>query len=138
MAARALKDLMADGEAVAAHRPWPRAVVSSEIWSEAAQQLQGGHLTLLGLWGEPGIVHMAVLDEGMWQGAVLSLRCVDGRFPSVVCIRRRSGSSARLRISSASPPTARPIREPGSITGNGAWRSRLPRTCRRHCARAPT
>ena len=83
MATRALKDLMADGEVVAAHRPWPRSVVSADIWSEAAQQLQGGHLTLLGLWGEPGIVHMAVLDEGTWQGAVLTYRCIDGRFPSV-------------------------------------------------------
>src|SRR5687767_15164989 len=83
MAARALDDLMKEGEAVAAHRPWPRAIVSAEIWSETAQQLQGGHLTLLGLWGEPGIVHMAVLDEGTWRGGVLSLHCAGGRYPSV-------------------------------------------------------
>ena len=83
MAVRALSDMMAAGEAVAAHRPWPRAIVSAEIWSEAAQQLRDGHLTLLGLWGEPKTVHMAVLDEGTWQGAVLSLHCPDGRFPSV-------------------------------------------------------
>ena len=83
MAARALNDLLVGGEAVAGHRPWPRAIVSAEIWSEAAQQLHDGHLTLLGLWGEPKTVHMALLDEERWQGAVLTLRCPDGRFPSV-------------------------------------------------------
>ncbi|HEY7608356.1 MAG TPA: NADH-quinone oxidoreductase subunit C [Alphaproteobacteria bacterium] len=83
MAVRALNDMMAKGEVVAAHRPWPRAIVSAGIWSEAAQQLHDGHLTMLGLWGEPKTVHMALLDEGTWQGAVLSLACPDGRFPSV-------------------------------------------------------
>jgi Ni,Fe-hydrogenase III large subunit len=83
MSTRALKDLLDEGEGVAAHRPWLRAVVSAAIWSEAAQQLQGGHLTLLGLWGEPGFVHMALLDEGTWQGAVLSVSCTNGRYPSV-------------------------------------------------------
>jgi Ni,Fe-hydrogenase III large subunit/Ni,Fe-hydrogenase III component G len=83
MAARALTDLVAGGETVASHRPWPRAIVSAEIWSEVAQQLHDGHLTLLGLWGEPKTVHMALLDEGAGRGAVLTLRCPDGRFPSV-------------------------------------------------------
>ena len=83
MAVRALDDLLAAGDAIAAHRPWPRAVVSAEIWSEAAQQLRDGHLTLLGLWGEPDTVHMAVLDEGTWRLGVLTLVCRDGRFPSV-------------------------------------------------------
>jgi Ni,Fe-hydrogenase III large subunit len=83
MAVRALGDLLAAGEAVAAHRPWPRAIVPAEVWAEAAHQLRDGHLTLLGLWGDAGTVHMAVLDEGTWQGAVLSLRCAEGRFPSV-------------------------------------------------------
>ncbi len=83
MAARALSDLIAGGELVAAHRPWPRAIVPAEIWTEAAQQLREGQLTLLGLWGEPRTVHMAVLDEGTWRGAVLTLRSPDDRFPSV-------------------------------------------------------
>jgi Ni,Fe-hydrogenase III large subunit len=83
MAVRALGDLMAGGEAAAAHAPWPRAIVSAAMWSEAAEQLRDGHLTLLGLWGEPKTVHMALLDEGTWRGGVLTLRCPDGRFPSV-------------------------------------------------------
>ncbi|MFO0988652.1 MAG: NADH-quinone oxidoreductase subunit C [Alphaproteobacteria bacterium] len=83
MAARALADLVSAGQPAAAHRPWPRAVVPEPVWIEAAQQLRDGHLTLLGLWGEPKTVHMAVLDEGTWRGAVLTLRCGDGRFPSV-------------------------------------------------------
>lgn len=83
MAARALTDLVAGGRVVVGHRPWPRSVVPDAIWSEAAQQLRDGHLTLLGLWGEPKTVHMAVLDEGTWQGAVLTLHSPDGRYPSV-------------------------------------------------------
>jgi len=80
---RPLGALIASGARMAAHRPWPRAVVGQEIWSEAAQQLQDGQLTLLGLWAEAKTVHLAVLDEGNWQAAVLSLACPDGRFPSV-------------------------------------------------------
>ena len=83
MTARSLSSLIAGGEAVAGHRPWPRTLISSDVWSEAAQQLHDGQLTLLGLWGEPNTVHMAVLDEGTWQLGVLTLVCRDGRFPSV-------------------------------------------------------
>jgi Ni,Fe-hydrogenase III large subunit len=83
MVARALADLVAAGQPVAAHRPWPRAIVPEAVWIEAAQQLRDGHLTLLGLWGEPKTAHMAVLDESTWRGAVLTLRCADGHFPSV-------------------------------------------------------
>ncbi len=83
MANRIFDDLLATGERIAAHRPWPRAVVAADAWSEAARRLGEGHLALLGLWGDSGMVHMAVLDEMDWRGAVLSLRCAGGRFPSV-------------------------------------------------------
>ena len=45
--------------------------------------LAEGRATLLGLWGEPGAVHMAVIGEGAGEIAVVSLDCVDGNFPSV-------------------------------------------------------
>jgi Ni,Fe-hydrogenase III large subunit len=45
--------------------------------------LAAGRLTLLGLWGEPASVHMALLDEPAREIGVLSLDCPNGAFPSV-------------------------------------------------------
>ena len=64
------------------HRPWPRREVDEAMWDALAQQLAAGEITLLGLWGEPGMVHMALLDAEN-AVAVASLACVGGRFPSV-------------------------------------------------------
>ena len=48
-----------------------------------ASELAAGHATLLGLWGDTGAVHMAVMDEAARDIAVVSVECPDGRFPSV-------------------------------------------------------
>jgi Ni,Fe-hydrogenase III large subunit len=63
--------------------PWPRAIVGEDAWSEAIAGLLGGHWSLLGLWGEPAVVHLAVLDPALAEAAVLSLACPHGRYPSV-------------------------------------------------------
>src|SRR5262249_55465875 len=57
----------------------------TETWRDAAAGLANGALSLLGLWGEEGTVHMALLDEETTPSAVavLSLACPDGRFPSI-------------------------------------------------------
>jgi len=78
-----LTDLIPQGARVQEHRPWPRAVVDSTLWTVAATRVADGHATLLGLWAEPGVVHAALLDEETGAIAVLSLACPDGRFPSV-------------------------------------------------------
>jgi Respiratory-chain NADH dehydrogenase, 30 Kd subunit len=72
-----------EGQRAQGHRPWPRLVVSEGGWRFAAEQLGAGHWTLLGLWGDAPAVHMAVLDERAREVAVVTLRCGDGRFPSV-------------------------------------------------------
>jgi len=59
---------------------WPSRTVDARAWAEAAQRLQSGETALLGLWGEPGAAHMAVLQGGP---SVLHLPCGDNRFPSV-------------------------------------------------------
>ena len=78
-----LNEMMRQGRPVPGHRPWPRAVVPSEVWISAAERLQDGSWTLLGLWGERNVVHMAVLDESRREAGVISLEVLAGRFPSV-------------------------------------------------------
>ena len=64
------------------HRPWPRAIVGEEGWLKAIDSLAAGEVILFGLWGEANAVHMALLGEPA-EIAVLSLYCVNGKFPSV-------------------------------------------------------
>jgi len=78
-----LTDLIVEGQRVADHRPWARAVIDPAVWTYAADLLADGHWTLLGLWGEPDVVHMALLDEQAGGIGVVSLDCPEGRFPSV-------------------------------------------------------
>ena len=79
----ALHDILREGRLAADHRPWPRAMVNARIWQTAAATAADGRLTLLGLWADDGVVHMALLDEEVGAAAVLSLDCPDQRFPSV-------------------------------------------------------
>jgi Ni,Fe-hydrogenase III large subunit len=79
----ALTDIIQVGRRVDQHFPWTRAIVAQKGWNLATEQLAGGRWSLLGLWGEPGAVHMAVLDENARDIGVVSLKCPDGRFPSV-------------------------------------------------------
>src|SRR4029450_4555260 len=72
-----------EGNKIAGHRAWPRVVVDEDGWRFAASQLSAGYWTLLGLWGDTGAVHMAVLDASTREIAVVPLPCPDARFPSV-------------------------------------------------------
>ena len=62
-------------------RDRPRVEVEQAAWQRAVDRLANGSLTLLGLWGEPSGVLMAVLDAR--EVAVLSLACPSKRYPSV-------------------------------------------------------
>src|SRR5690348_6280997 len=72
-----------DGAKVDGHRPWPRIAVDEAGWRAVAEELAAGRLTLLGLWGDAGAVHMAVLDEETAEIAVATIECPHGSFPSV-------------------------------------------------------
>jgi len=72
-----------EGRKVEEHRPWPRVVVRDDGWRFSTRQLAAGTWTLLGLWGEAGAVHMAVLDERAGEIAVVTIRCPNARYPSV-------------------------------------------------------
>jgi Ni,Fe-hydrogenase III large subunit len=78
----ALTDMIA-GEPVQGHGGCPRVVVNEDGWRFAISQLSAGYWTLLGLWGDTGAVHMAVLAEGAREIAVITILCPNDRFPSV-------------------------------------------------------
>jgi Ni,Fe-hydrogenase III large subunit len=78
-----LIDLVLEGRQVQQHGPWPRAVVDAPVWKFAAGELAQGRWSLLGLWGEPSTVHMAIMDGRTAEIAVVSLDCPGRSYPSV-------------------------------------------------------
>jgi Ni,Fe-hydrogenase III large subunit len=77
-----LRDIVHE-RAAAEHRPYPRILVDEPGWRSASQLLAAGELTLLGLWGDAGMVHMALLDDAAGEIAVITIEAPEGRFPSV-------------------------------------------------------
>jgi Ni,Fe-hydrogenase III large subunit/Ni,Fe-hydrogenase III component G len=69
------------GHRVERHKPTPRVVVNAETWRMLAEELAAGRITLFGLWGDTGQVHMALLEET--EVVVVTIECPDGKFPSV-------------------------------------------------------
>jgi Ni,Fe-hydrogenase III large subunit len=76
-------DLMLSGRELQQANPWPRAAVDAVAWNFAASELAQERLGLLGLWGEPSTVHMAVMDQTTSEIAIISLDCPDRLYPSV-------------------------------------------------------
>jgi hypothetical protein len=79
----ALLDIIPHGETAQEHRPWPRAILGEDGWGKSIGHLTAGRCTLLGLWGDPPLVHMALLDENAGDIAVVSFITSDGKYPSV-------------------------------------------------------
>ena len=61
---------------------WTALNVDPRAWTEAGERLAAGDLSLLSLWGEPRVAHMAVIDPS-GKARLLHLPCADGRFPSL-------------------------------------------------------
>jgi Ni,Fe-hydrogenase III large subunit len=78
-----LIDLTLEGRKVGQYGPWLRVAVDASVWTFAASELAHGRWSLLGLWGEPATVHMAIMDGQTAEIAVVSLDCPDRIFPSV-------------------------------------------------------
>jgi Ni,Fe-hydrogenase III large subunit len=102
------------GRLVGSHRPWPRLEVQADAWMEATDRLRRGVLTLIGLWGEPHAVHLAVAAAGEPSRIqVLSLACPDGSYPSVgqahpPAIRLERALKDLFPLSPTGLPDARP------------------------------
>ncbi|KAB2854409.1 MAG: hydrogenase expression protein HypE, partial [Bauldia sp.] len=72
------------GRRIERHRGALRLDVTRDGWLDAMSALSAGRLTLAGLWGDDGAVHMAAYADGEGDTlAVLSLACPDGTFPSI-------------------------------------------------------
>jgi Ni,Fe-hydrogenase III large subunit len=78
-----LIDRILEGREILQRRPWPRAVVGAHLWRFVANELAQGRLSLLGLWGEPSMVHMAIMDEDTAEIAIVSLDCPDRSYASI-------------------------------------------------------
>ena len=78
-----LIDALSDALESCDSRPWPRRLVDAELWLRLTDQLADGLWTLAGLWGDAGMVHMALLDAPHGHIAVASITCDNGAFPSV-------------------------------------------------------
>jgi Ni,Fe-hydrogenase III component G len=123
-----LETIVAQGRAVEAHRPWPRLVVSPDLWTAAADELAEGRATLLGLWGEARAgyaVHMALIGEDDRDIVVLSLACPNLEYPSV---GRRHAPAIRLERALHSLYGLRPIGIPDSRPwlDLGFWDTQFP------------
>jgi Ni,Fe-hydrogenase III large subunit len=81
-----LSDIAKKGRKADAHRPWPRTVVASDGWKLALQQLVEAGATMLGLWGDTGAVHLALMEEPSAAISVFTFECRDGKFPSVAAL----------------------------------------------------
>ena len=66
---------------VAGHGPWPRHILERKGWLDLLGHMEASDYPLLGLWGEAGMVHLALRDGE--SVAVASLPCPGNRYPAV-------------------------------------------------------
>jgi Ni,Fe-hydrogenase III large subunit/Ni,Fe-hydrogenase III component G len=84
-----LAAILSQGQRIEAHRPWPRLIVTAQVWRDVAQHLAAGRAALLSLWGDADeagtapAVHMAIAAEAESDIAVVTLPCPERSFPSV-------------------------------------------------------
>jgi Ni,Fe-hydrogenase III large subunit len=86
LAVTTLAEYLSTQHAVPGHAPWPRVLVDESAWRIALGALASGRWSLLDLWGEPGTIHMALLDSALPDPpaiGVVSLAAPDGRYQSV-------------------------------------------------------
>jgi Ni,Fe-hydrogenase III large subunit len=107
------------------HRPWPRYDIDGETWSAIGEALGEGGGDLLGLWAEPGTVHMALRVMELATPFVLSTPVRFSAFPS---IGRHHPPALRLertvRDLHGYTPAGTPDRRPW--LDHGAWGVRTP------------
>jgi Ni,Fe-hydrogenase III large subunit len=108
-----LIDRILDGREILQRRPWPRAVVGAHLWRFVTGELAQGRLSLLGFWGEPSMVHMAILDEAAADVAIVSLDCPDHSYASIgrlhpPALRLERTANDLFGLSAQGSPDSRP------------------------------
>ncbi|HHY49056.1 MAG TPA: hydrogenase expression protein HypE [Alphaproteobacteria bacterium] len=103
---------------------WPRASVDAATWGTAGAELAAGRWTLLGLWGEPDAVHLALRDAAGFTG-ILTFACPAGTFPSIgahhpPAIRPERAIRDLFGLEPAGLPDGRPWLD------HGKWKVRTP------------
>jgi Ni,Fe-hydrogenase III large subunit len=120
-----LIDRILEGREIQQRRPWPRAVVGAHLWRYVTNELAQGRLSLLGLWGEPSTVHMAIMDHAMAEIAVVSLDCPDHSYASIgkrhpPALRLERALNDLFGLSAEGLPDTRPWLD------HGSWGVRYP------------
>ncbi|MEY9170543.1 Ni,Fe-hydrogenase III large subunit [Bradyrhizobium elkanii] len=100
-------------------------MVDGDTWRAAAHALADSGLSLLGLWGEPSRVHMAILDDRTSDIGVISLDCPDRQFPSVAAyhppaLRLERTLHDLFGLQATGTPDPRPWLD------HGRWQTRFP------------
>ena len=60
---------------------WNSTTVDAETWVATGERLRAGDASLVSLWGEPGVAHMAVTESSELR--LFHLPCTDHRLPSI-------------------------------------------------------
>src|SRR5271169_586307 len=120
-----LTELVKQGQKATQHRPWPRVTVDASLWNAAVNELALGNCSLLALWGEPSMVHMAIINDASTEVAVLSLDCPEHAYPSVgmhhpPALRLERTASDLFGLSAEGRPDTRPWLD------HNNWGVRLP------------
>ena len=113
------------------HFPWPRFVVSEAAWEHAGEALDARHVALLGYWGEPCKVHLALADQSFRDICVITRECPDGQFPSIAVHYPPAGRLERTihdlyGLRARGTPDHRPWLD------HGRWRSAAPHATASH------
>ncbi|WP_114391717.1 nickel-dependent hydrogenase large subunit [Oleisolibacter albus] len=118
--------LAALGTPAARHEPWPRFELSVEGWTGLRDRLAAVPAwSLLGLWGETGMVHLALRDDTDGDIAVASLTCPQQSFPSLSGVRPAAKRLERA-IQDLTGLAADGLDDPRPWLDHDRWRLRHP------------
>jgi Ni,Fe-hydrogenase III large subunit len=87
MSAEKLLDHFKHLPLVPGHKPWPRYRLDRAEWRSLVARLAEVDWSLVGIWAEPGEVHVCLRDEADGAIAVASLDCPEGHFPALSTVR---------------------------------------------------